>query len=45
MYIVKPKEFSMLMKEVEEFGRQSKHLDSENRILEHSVEILKDPNV
>ena len=35
----------MLMKEVEEFGRQCKNLDSENRILEHSVEILKDPDV
>ena len=44
MDIVKLKDFNLLKKEAEEFGQQSKTLDSENRKLEHLVEILKDPN-
>ena len=45
MHILKCNEFNMLKKEVEEFGQHIKNLDIKNKILEHSVEILKDPNV
>ena len=34
----------MLKKKVEEFGQQSKNLDSKKRRLEHFAETLKDPN-
>ena len=45
MRILKPNKFNMLMKEVKKFWKKGKTLDSENRILEHSVGILKDSNV
>ena len=36
--------FNMVKKEVEEFGQQNKHFDSEKKRLEHSVEVLQGPN-
>ena len=45
MFIVKLSKFNMLVKEVGELGQPSKNLDTENRILRHSKEILKDPDV
>ena len=44
MYIVKLKKFNMVKKEVEKFGQQNKNFDSEDRRLEHSVEVLQGPN-
>ena len=44
MYIVKLNKFRMVKKEVVEFEQQNKNFDSENRRLEHSVEILQGPN-
>ena len=44
MYIVKLNKFNMVKKEVEEFGQQNKNFDSENKRLEHSVEVLQGPN-
>ena len=43
MRILKLNKFTMVKKEVEEFGQQKKNLGSENR-LDHSVEILQGPN-
>ena len=43
MYIVKLNKFNMVKNEVGEFG-QNKNFDSENQRLEHSVEVLRDPN-
>ena len=34
----------MVKKEVEEFGQQNKHFDSEKKRLKHSVEVLQGPN-
>lgn len=39
-YIVKFNECNMAKKEVKGFGQQRKTLDSEKRIVEHSVKIL-----
>lgn len=44
MYIVKFNECNMAKKEVKGFGQQRKTLDSENRIVEHSVKILQNQN-
>ena len=44
MYIVKLNKFNMVKKEVEEFGQPNKNFDGENKRLEHSVEVLRDPN-
>ena len=35
---------SLVKNEVERFGQQSKNFNSENRRLEHSLEILQGPN-
>ena len=43
-YIVKRNKFNMVKKEVEEFGQQRKNFESENRRLDHSVDILRSPN-
>ena len=42
--IVKLNKFNILKKEDEEFGKQIKNLNCENRRLGHIAEILKDPN-
>ena len=44
MYFVKRNKFNMVKKELEEFGKQRKNFESENRRLDHSVEILQGPN-
>ena len=44
MYIVKLNKFNMVKKEVEEFRQQNKSFDSENKRLEHLVEVLQGPN-
>ena len=44
MYFVKRNKFNMVKKEFEEFGKQRKNFESENRRLDHSVEILQGPN-
>ena len=42
IHILKSNKFNMFTKEVKEFWQKRKMLDSENRILEHSVKVLKD---
>ena len=44
MYMVKLNKFSMVKKKVKEFGQQNKNFDSENKRLEHPVEVLQGPN-
>ena len=44
MYFVKLDKFNMVKKEAKEFGQQNKNFDSENKGLEHPVEVLQGPN-
>ena len=44
MYIVKLNKFNMVKKEAEEIGQQNNNFNSENKRLEHLVEVLQGPN-